>query len=267
MSKPKVLLNDTMSPQAIDILIKHVKLERSYPYPWKTCKDTVVYTRFTPTKTKCTVACPCTGVEHINSPHIIHLDDEWKRTEGQKVTATAEHTISLMLQLAKKCNMQLANKNLLIIGYGRIGQMVSKISLSLGMKVCYYDKCYFNDKYHARIAFDVLIKEADIVSLHVPLDDATKNMIDEKVFWRMEKGTLLINTSRYEVVDHNQLIQALNSGVLGGFAHDFSDKHALDEKLYNIVQTPHIGGATKESRIATDIYIARKILQHLEVNA
>jgi phosphoglycerate dehydrogenase-like enzyme len=205
------------------------------------------------------VACPCTGIDHVDifNPDmvkLIYLDDEWKRGVGNDITSTAEHTVSLILQLAKLKRMQLAGKTLGIIGYGRIGKQVASVCRTLFKKVVYSD---LGVQKHT---FEQVLQISDVVSLHVPLSILTKNMIGSREFKAMKDSALLVNTSRPDVVALNPLVEALITGKLGGYADDFAVDRIVPCK--NSIQTPHVAGNSIEARKATDIYVALKACEY-----
>jgi D-3-phosphoglycerate dehydrogenase len=203
------------------------------------------------------IATPCTGTDHIKVTgyDIIYLDEKWRSEDGKEVTSTAEHTWSLILQLAKLKRMQLYKKCIGIIGLGRIGTRVSTYSDSFGMDRHIFDKDS-ESKY-----LEVLLRESDIITLHVPLNDKTKGMIGKEQLEMMKPGAMLINTSRPSIVDKNSLIEALYSGHLGGYADDFSNVRMIFHE--NVIQTPHIGGNCIEAREATEIYIHKKVNEYI----
>jgi len=218
-----------------------------------------VYTQLTPIKINCPVFCPCTGVDHIKAPKVIYLNDEWKATEGQQITSTAEHTWSLILQLAKMKRMQLKDKTLGIIGYGRIGRRVGRYALAFGMAVIPMDK---DEPFVQWKLMKTLLKQSDIITLHVPLNEETRGMIGEKEFDMMKPGALLVNTSRADVVDEKALInwlQATNEGNY--YADDFESRTIF---CPNAIQTDHIAGNCLEVREMTDIYIAKQIVRYIQ---
>jgi phosphoglycerate dehydrogenase-like enzyme len=236
--KPKLLLLDEPHPRARAIMEEVADIVPSSP--------DIIYTQLTPVDTKLPVFCPCTGVEHIQSPKIIHLDEQWKKLFGHCVTSTAEHTFSLILQLAKLKRMQLHGKTLGIIGYGRIGQMVANYALAFGMRVIGADNGDIQG----------LLKQSDIITLHVPLNEETKGMIGKKEFELMKDGVLLVNTSRQSIVD----INALNLKRIY-YADDF--KNEIDLTKHGAIQTPHIAGNCLEAREMTDLYISQKIKEYI----
>ena len=150
----------------------------------------------------------------------------------------------------------LFNKNLGIIGYGRIGKEVAKLALSFGMKVCAYDPYVKTADANVTLCgLDELLKESDIVSIHLPLTDETKGLIGKKEFEMMKKGAFFVNLSRGGIVDEKALLEALKTGRLKGCALDvYSEeppfkKIVLQEliKLENVIATPHSIAQTEEA--------------------
>jgi glycerate dehydrogenase len=152
--------------------------------------------------------------------------------------------------------IELAGKTLGIIGFGRIGQATAKIAMAFGMKVLYNDvnkiselngeNCQYADQ-------DDLFAKSDILSLHCPLFDSTKGIINKHNISKMKDGAMIINTSRGALVVEKDLTEALNSGKLGGAALDVvsTEPIEMDNELFkakNCLITPHIAWAPKESR-------------------
>jgi len=282
MTKPRILLLDEPHPKARAIMEEVGEcvdqenlLEYSEMDGFKCirCDNFVgIYTQLTPVNNNFThqytfkdlkfIATPCTGTDHIQKGNakIIHLDDDWKANEGREVTSTAEHTWSLILQLAKMKRMQLHNKTIGIIGgLGRIGTCVSDYADAFGMEVIWYDKSGTQI-----YTLDYLLKESDIITLHIPLQ-GNEGFIGEKEFAMMKDGELLINTSRQGVVDTDALYKALESDKIGGYADDFVNEVNFSNVFQDkVIQTPHIAGNSLEAREASDLYIAKKIKEYIE---
>lgn len=263
--RPIVLMLDEMTPEVKDILAEFVDFK--YPEQGIDYSNdfSFIYTGLTPVVTNVPVFCPCTGVDHIDSPNITYLGDEFKNEFSKAVTSTAEHTISLMLQLLKKNKMQIMGKKIGIIGYGRIGKLVSKMLTGFDAIVVYADKEH---------DWSEMLCSLDVVTLHLPLEEKTKKIINENMINKMKDGVLLVNTARHGIVDELAIIQALKSGKLAGYAHDFNpvsdrDTDARFHLWYNsgvhhkVIATDHIGGNCYEARKATDAYIVRKMLQFI----
>lgn len=247
--RPKILLLDEPCNEARKML------EQVFDYKKEGEIPDIVYTQLTPCRgVGVPVICPCTSVEHITaSPHVIYLDEAWKRGEGVKVTSTAEHTFSLILQLAKLKRMQLSGKIIGIIGFGRIGQQVLEYVKAFDMSYIIYSEGFEKQNY------EDILKYSDIITLHVPLNDSTKGMIGKEQFDPMKDGVLLVNTSRADIVDKYSLCDNLHGGKLGGYADDFKDHWAIHHD--NVIQTNHVGGNSIEAREATDIYIAKRAIE------
>jgi D-3-phosphoglycerate dehydrogenase len=157
-----------------------------------------------------------------------------------------------------KGSYELRGKTLGIIGYGNIGSQVSIMAEALGMRVVYYDLATKLPHGNAQQIHDLagLLKVSDIVTLHVPSDATTRNMIDAAALKHFKKGAILINHSRGDVVDLNAVKKALDAGRLSGAAVDVfptepernGDKFSsVLQNTKNVILTPHIGGSTEEA--------------------
>ena len=150
---------------------------------------------------------------------------------------------------------ELSGKTMGIIGFGSIGQRVAEIALAFGMKVLVYSrtkKDYVRENLEWT-SLDLLLKNADVVSLHCPLTDKTRQIIDKNAIEKMKQGALLLNTSRGPWLQDEAVADALNEGKLGGAAMDVlveeppkADNPLLSAK--NCIITPHVAWATKEAR-------------------
>ena len=214
-------------------------------------------------------------------------------TPAAPTTGVAELTIGLMLALVRKISYadrtikegkwvkaeligsELKSKTIGIIGAaGRIGLEVARIAIhGFGSRALGYDVIEFAEKAR-QTGFDVvsdldeLLAQSDIVSIHVPYLPSTHHLINEKSFSRMRKGSMLINASRGDIVDGNALLNALNSGQLGGAGLDvFHKEPPVDEwernliKLPNVVCTAHIGAQTTECQRLESTQIAEQLIQ------
>lgn len=156
---------------------------------------------------------------------------------------------------------KIGGKVLGIVGMGRIGQAVAHRARAFGLEVAYYGRRQLPDALEqmlgARYIADVdqLVAEADILTLHCPLTEETRGMIDARRIALMKPGSCIINTARAEVVDQGALIGALQSGHLAGAGLDvFPDEPNVDKRLIehpNVMTLPHIGSATVEGREAS----------------
>jgi D-3-phosphoglycerate dehydrogenase / 2-oxoglutarate reductase len=187
--------------------------------------------------------------------------------------SVAEHTITFILALSKKLliadrltrmgklgqswsvlpndvlAVEVAGKTLGIIGFGRIGKEVAKRANALGMKVIAYDPLIdSNNIWKENVTpvdrLEELLPESDFISIHVPLNEMTYNLIGERELKMMKRSAFLINTSRGKIVNQTALIKALEEGWIAGSALDVYEKEPLDPdnpltKLSNVILTPH----------------------------
>jgi glyoxylate reductase len=214
-----------------------------------------------------------------------NIDVEYAKKKGIVVTntpgvltdATADLTFALILAAARRvvegdkfmregkfkgwASMLLLGKDvwgstLGIVGAGRIGQAVGKRAKGFNMRILYYSrkrkKDFENSTGAKFVELDKLLRESDIISIHVPLTKETWHLIDKREFKTMKDGAILINTSRGEVVNEEAMIEALKSGKLFAAGLDvyYNEPNVNPElyKLKNVVLTPHIGSATEKTR-------------------
>ena len=152
--------------------------------------------------------------------------------------------------------IELAGKNVGIIGFGRIGQNFAKIAQALGMNVLAYDD-YQNKELESEtmryVSLDELLTQSDVISLHCPLFESTQGIINKENIAKMKDGVMIINTSRGPLIVEEDLADALNSGKVAGAALDVLsvEPPTMDNPLMsakNCIITPHIAWAPKESR-------------------
>lgn len=182
--------------------------------------------------------------------------------------AVAELTIGLLLSLYRKIaqadqNIKkgtwkplmgnlLREKTLGIIGYGRIGKQVAKIAQAFEMRVCVYDIFNVNDDSVEQKPLGEIFSTSDIISLHLPYKNGLKHMINNEVLSSMKKNTVIINTSRGELIDENALVSALENQTVYGAALDVYENEPYVgplTKFDNVILTSHMGSYAYESRI------------------
>ncbi len=152
--------------------------------------------------------------------------------------------------------IELAGKTFGVIGYGSTGQATARVDKALGMKVLAYSRSLplgESDETAEFASLDQIYEEADVISLHTPLSQATEGMINEHSISRMKDGVILLNTSRGPVIDEQHLADALNSGKVRAAAVDVVSKEPIEGdnpllKAKNIIITPHIAWAPLEAR-------------------
>ncbi|MEZ5424664.1 MAG: phosphoglycerate dehydrogenase [Pyrinomonadaceae bacterium] len=174
-----------------------------------------------------------------------------------------------------KGSFELRGKTLGIVGYGNIGSQVSVLAEALGLNVIYYDimtKLPHGNAKQVRTLKE-LMNNSDIVTLHVPSDPTTRNMIDAKTLKDLKKGAIFVNYSRGDVVDLDALKKCLDKGEITGAAIDVfpaEPKKKGDEfksvlqNLPNVILTPHIGGSTEEAQVNIGVDAATKLIKYLE---
>ena len=170
---------------------------------------------------------------------------------------------------------EMAGGTMGLLGLGSIAREVAWRAGALGMQIAAHDP-YLEATHPAwqmarNVSFEGLLEIADVVSLHVPLTDATRGLFDAAAIARMKPGAILVNAARGGVVDEAALADALRSGHLGGAALDVFDKEPLGpeagrifEGIENLVLTPHIAGVTQESNVRVSELIADTVIAHLE---
>lgn len=172
-------------------------------------------------------------------------------------------------------SFELRGKTLGIIGYGNIGSQVSNMAEAMGMHVLYYDVATKLPHGNAKQVRDLkeLLKRSNIVTLHVPSDATTRNMINADAIKAMRKGSIFINHSRGDVADLNAVGKALKSGKLSGAAIDVFPEEpekngdefkSVLQNLPNAILTPHIGGSTEEAQANIGLDVTSKLIKYLD---
>lgn len=149
--------------------------------------------------------------------------------------------------------VELKGKKLGIIGYGNLGKGVAKIAEAFGMEVLVGARPGATDD--SRMSIDELLAQADVLTLHCPLNDATRNLIDESALAKMKPTAFLVNAARGGIVDETALAAALKNGTIAGAAFDVlsveppqKGNPLLDSNVPNLIVTPHVAWASKEAR-------------------
>ena len=168
--------------------------------------------------------------------------------------------------------IELEGKTLGVLGFGRIGQQVARRATGLGMHVVAYDPFVGDDRFrelgveHAETEEDVL-GVADFLTLHSPLTDETRGMINRKTIAKMKDGARLVNAARGALVDEEALAEALTSGKLAGAALDVFSEEPYDGPLLdldNVVVTPHLAASTDEAQDRAGVIIAEQVVAALD---
>ena len=230
------------------------------------------------------------GVDNVDTDAATRKGIVVMNTPGANAIAVAEHTLGLMLSLARfipradqttragkweKKSLQgteLRGKTLGIVGIGRVGIEVARRAKPFGMKVIAYDP--FVSQQLARdleielSGIDLLYAVSDYISLHVGLTPQTQGMINAAALAKMKKGVRLVNCARGELIDDAALLQALNSGQVSGAALDvFTQEPPKESPLLtapNVIATPHIAGSTNEAQELVGVQIAMQVREYLK---
>lgn len=206
--------------------------------------------------------------------------------------STAEHAFSLMLSMARNIpqashsvkqgkwdrkkfmGVELYGKTLGIVGLGRIGAAFAKRAQAFEMKVVAFDPFLSQDKAKSLnvepVDLDTLLKRADFMTIHTPLTDETRHLIDEAAFERMKDGVRIVNAARGGIIDEKALAKYVKSGKVAAAALDVYEsdsKPPMDSPvvgLDNVITTPHLGASTEEAQINVSIDIARCVSDALQ---
>jgi glyoxylate reductase len=217
-----------------------------------------------------------------------HIDIKVAKTRGIKIgytpevltNATAELTIGLILDVLRRISegdrivrnkkwnqifgaydytgIEVSGKTIGIMGMGRIGKEVAKKANGLGMNVIYHNRKPVSKRIEnilkaKYVSENLLYKNSDIISLHIPYNSDTHHLMNSKIFKKMKNTSFLINTSRGKIVDEQQLVNALKTKQIQGAGMDVYELEPIKKnnmllKLDNVVLAPHIGSSTEETR-------------------
>jgi len=230
------------------------------------------------------------GVDNVDVATATELGILVVNAPTANLVSATEHTFALLLSLARNVpsadrsvrdgewdrkrfrGMELHGKTLGVVGFGRIGQGVALRAHSFGMKVLAFDP-YLDPAVARRqevelLPLEELLPQCDVVTLHTPLTDQTRNLIGARSIETMRPGALLINCGRGGVIDEEALLSALESGHLGGVALDvFATEPPADRRLARhprVVSTPHIGAQTHEAQVRVATETALMVLAALD---
>ena len=216
------------------------------------------------------------GTDNIDKATATKLGIVVMNTPSGNTVSTAEHTMALMLGLSRKvapafmslkagkwdrkafAGRQLCGKTLGVIGLGRIGQEVARRSRAFGMEVIGYDPFLTNAQIEQLgirpvETVDQMLPEVDYLTVHTPLTEETRGLINKESLKKLKPGARLINCARGGIYDEQALLAGLTSGVIGGVALDvFEHEPCTDSPLFqmdNVLCTPHLGASTAEAQV------------------
>ncbi|HYE74851.1 MAG TPA: hydroxyacid dehydrogenase, partial [Blastocatellia bacterium] len=235
-----------------------------------------------------------TGVDNIDVPVATQRGIVVQNAAAGNSVTTAEHTISLMMSLARKIpqahsslksgkwdkkkfmGTELRGKVLGIVGLGNIGKIVASGAIGLGMKVVAYDPFLSKEvagKFGIEMgSLDDVFSRADFITVHTPMTDETRGIIGEAAFAKMKDGVRIINCARGGLVDETALYNAIKSGKVAGAALDVfvQEPPPADHPLLSldeVVVTPHLGASTTEAQDQVALITAQQVAAFLETGA
>jgi len=231
------------------------------------------------------------GVDNIDLAAATRRGVAVLNAPGANTISAAEHTLALLFALVRRvpwaaqsmregawdrrsfAGIELRGKTLGVVGLGRIGAHVARVARALGMHVVAHDP-YLPAKRAEDLGvglqpLDDVLAAADVVTLHLPLTDATRHLLDRDRLARMKRGAVLVNAARGELVDEAALVAAVKSGHLGGAAVDVFAEEPLpaDSPLRGVdrlLLTPHLAASTQEAQERTALEICQAVLDALD---
>ena len=228
------------------------------------------------------------GIDVIDQQAAAARDIRVQSAPGANAAAVAEHTWAMILACAKSVitldqrmrhghwdksthkSVELEGRTLGLVGLGAIGGRVARIGRAFGMKVLAYDPFAktFPDECESA-SLDDLLQQADIISLHCPLTEQTRQMINAEKLALFKKGAILVNTARGGLIDDDALLAALNNGTVAWAALDSFPTEPLTaphiwQHVENVILSPHIGGVSDNSYVKMGTVAASNILNVLE---
>jgi D-3-phosphoglycerate dehydrogenase / 2-oxoglutarate reductase len=205
------------------------------------------------------------------------------------VVSAAEHTVGLLVALARNIpqahaalvagrweraewgGVELAEKTLGILGFGRIGQQVARRGVGLQMRVVAYDPFVSADRFRElgveQDTLEGVLSRADFLTLHLPANDETRGVIDATSIAKMKDGVRIINAARGDLVDEAALVAALESGKVAGAALDVFPQEPYDGPLLgapNLIVTPHLAASTDEAQDRAGVIVAEQVVAALD---
>ncbi len=301
---PKVLIADKLSSKAaetfakrgIDVEVKTGLDEHELAATLQDCEGLVVRSATKVTKaalkngdTLKVIGRAGVGIDNIDLEAATSRGVVVMNAPSGNATTTAEHALAMMFALARQIpeantstqlgkwekskfmGVELTGKTLGIIGCGNIGAIVAERAVGLKMRVISYDP-YLSAERAADLRIEMvdlpaLLGRSDFITLHTPLTDNTRGLINAAALSKMKKGVRLINCARAELAVEQDLADALDSGQVAGVAVDvFSSEPATENVLFgrpNVVATPHLGAATSEAQENVAIQIAEQMSDFL----
>lgn len=243
------------------------------------------------------VCVTATGTNNLDKEYLAKRGIEWRNVAGYSTESVAQHTFAMLFYLMEKLNYydnyvksekyvndvmfthfsnvfhELSGMTWGIVGLGNIGRRVAEIAKAFGCKVIYYSTSGRNSNPdYERVSFDELLAQSDIVSVHAPLDENTKGLMDYAAFSKMKESAIFLNLGRGPIVVEQDLADALSQGLIAAAGLDVLSVEPMraDNPLREIKDseklliTPHIAWASLEARNRLMAIICNQIKEFLE---
>lgn len=235
------------------------------------------------------VVCTSIGVDYVNIPEMTEKGIIVANNPDFCIEAVAEYAISLMFTITRKTviasngvrdnnwlirrktgGKEIIGKTMGLIGFGRIGREVARMCKGLGMNVIAYDP-FMNTKLADELKvkvceMDYLLRNSDFISIHIPLTDENRNLINRESFESMKDGVYLINVSRGGIINEKDLIEFVKKGKFGGVGLDVLEHEPpnVDDEItklvdHNLIVTPHTAWYTYEAEVKADLHTRKQI--------
>jgi len=212
------------------------------------------------------IALPTTGYEWLDTSELVRGGIRVSHVPDFSSTSCAEFTLGLLISLARHLplqrlvptrtvapqrGMELHGKTLGVIGLGSVGEQVALLGRAFGMRVLGFDIRMRDGSVAERVPLESLLTESHAVSLHLPLDAATRHLVDAERIAKLRDGALVINTARPDLVEPDSMLAGLHSGKVGGYAFDIGyhapGRFAALSALPTVIAVPHISWYTNEA--------------------
>ncbi len=232
-----------------------------------------------------------TGLDNVDCDAATRRGIVVMNTPGGNTVTTAEHTIAMLVTMSRKIpqavgstkagkweknkfmGTELYNKTLGLVGLGQIGTYVTKLAQGLAMQVIGYDPYLAPDRARElgieTVDLDELFARADFISVHTPLTQETRSLINADAMGRMKDGVMLVNCARGGIIDERDVYEALKSGKVAAAAFDVFDEEPVKPDhplltLENFICTPHIGASTEEAQENVAVAIAEQFVDYFK---
>ena len=239
------------------------------------------------------VCVTATGTNNLDKEYLAKRGIEWRNVAGYSTESVAQHTFALLFYLLEKMRYyddyvktekyigdvsfthfanafcEISGKTWGIVGLGNIGRRVAELAKCFGCKVVYYSTSGKNNNSdYERVEFDELLAISDVVSVHAPLDENTRNLFDKEAFQKMKKSAIFINVGRGPIVVEQDLVDALNEGEIAAAGLDVLSVEPMSEAnplrtikdSNKLIITPHIAWASVEARTRLMKIISEQII-------